>query len=206
MVLRDIFDIGAHDGSWSNQVKRIVGRDTRFFLFEPNQHHNSSLKHLDVQFFNALLSDDKKEVNFWSVGGLGDSYYCENNSVFDGIDPTPMTTSTLDAIRELYKLPFPDLLKIDTQGSEIDIVNGALKTLGQTAVVILECPTVSYNIGAPTLDQYIETMRALNFIPIDVTEVHLMANALVQIDIAFMRTSVFEELYGTASSRRFLTK
>ncbi|MEQ1761242.1 MAG: FkbM family methyltransferase [Vicinamibacterales bacterium] len=57
--------------------------------------------------------------------GLGD--YAVVQSVVD----IPMTT--IDAAVAQYELPFVDFIKLDTQGSELDVLKGAPKTVGRMA-------------------------------------------------------------------------
>ena len=187
--VKTIYDIGAHDGSWSRQVSEFLGGDALFFLFEPNTSHNSELKKLGFQIFNEVLSDQVKDVDWFGLGGYGDSYFREKSEFYESHQPVIKTTSTLNSIIEIYDLPIPDLIKIDTQGSEIDIINGANRFIRDVKLVILECPIVEYNYGAPNMFEYLSTMESYGFEPIDVTEVHRINGVLVQIDIIFKMIS-----------------
>lgn len=184
-----VYDVGAHNGSWTNQVSRIL-KSADFFLFEPNTAHNSQLGRTGFRFFNDVLSDQVKTIEWFGVGGLGDSYYQESSKIFQNISPIKIESNTLNNYIQKFRLPIPQLLKIDTQGSELDIIAGSSDFISLVKYVLLECPLVEYNFGAPNLQKYLSTMQNLGFLPIDVTEVHYMNQMAVQIDIAFSNVSI----------------
>ena len=192
--INTVYDIGAYQGEWAQQVKKILGRQTNFILFEANTEHNALLKKTGMLFYNCLLSAKSGIMEFYSLGETGDSYFKEHNAAYDSITPKLQMAETLDAIIAKEKLDLPDLIKLDTQGSEIDILSGAVIALPSAKIVILEVPIVEYNIGAPNLVDYINFMRNNSFIPVDVTEIHVLLSRLVQIDIAFLR----QDLLGTS--------
>lgn len=89
-----------------------------------------------------------------------------------------------------FQLPIPQLLKVDTQGSELDILAGSSDFISSVKYVLLECPLVEYNLGAPNIQSYLSTMQDYGFVPIDITEVHYMNHMAVQIDIAFLNSAI----------------
>lgn len=186
--IRVVYDVGAHNGSWTNQVSRIL-KSADFYLFEPNKNHNSHLEKTGFKFFNDVLSDQTKTVEWYGVGGLGDSYFKDSGQTFASISSRKVLSNTLNHLVQENKLPIPQLLKIDTQGSELDIVAGSSDFIDSVKFVLLECPLIEYNLGAPNIQSYLSTMHNLGFTPIDITEVHYMNNKVVQIDIAFLNTT-----------------
>jgi hypothetical protein len=89
-------------------------------------------------------------------------------------------------------LPLPDLIKIDTQGSELDILKGAEYCLKNASVLILELPLISYNIGSPNISEIIEYLRSKRFVPFTVIQEHQILDdainiSMAQIDIAFVK-------------------
>ena len=57
-----------------------------------------------------------------------------------------------------------DLVKLDTQGSEIDIMNGGLHLLKNTTAIIIEVSHVEYNEKAPLVEEVKEYMESIGFI------------------------------------------
>ncbi len=89
-------------------------------------------------------------------------------------------------------LPLPDLMKIDTQGSELDILKGAEYCLKNASVLILELPLIRYNIGSPNIAEILEHLRSKRFIPFTVIQEHQIIDdsiniGMAQIDIAFVK-------------------
>ena len=187
--IRVVYDVGAHNGSWTNQVSRIL-KSADFYLFEPNKNHNFQLEKTGFKYFNDVLSDQKKTIEWFGVGGLGDSYFKESSQQFEKVSPIEIVTNTLNSYVADFKLPIPQVLKIDTQGSELDIIAGSCNFINSVKYVLLECPLVEYNLGAPNIQKYLTSMLDLGFVPIDVTEVHYMNDKAVQIDIAFINSSM----------------
>lgn len=204
--INSIYDVGAYKGNWTRTASEILGKDKTFFLFEPNTEHNLLLAKTGYPYFNVLLSDREKTIDFYSSAGQGDSYFPENNPIHLDGPKRKMQSKTLDQVvagAEIEMAP-PDLLKIDTQGSEIDILNGATATIKDTKLIILECPIVKYNLGAPDIQQYIYYMASIDFIPWSVVEIHFMLNVFVQLDIAFMSKKFFESHYGSIDKLGYL--
>ena len=184
-----VYDVGAHNGSWTKQVSRIL-KSADFYLFEPNTNHNSLLEKTGFRYFNDVLSDQAKTVDWYGVGGLGDSYFKDSGQTFASISSRSVLSNTLNHLVQENELPIPQLLKIDTQGSELDIIAGSSDFIGSVKYVLLECPLIEYNLGAPNIQSYLSTMQDYGFVPIDITEVHYMNQMAVQIDIAFSNANM----------------
>lgn len=199
-----VYDIGAFKGNWTRAVKKHLGYSPKFYLFEPNTVHNVDLDSVGEPYFNELLSKQVAPTNFYQADGLGDSIYPQNNFSSENYVLTEVVSNTLDNIVRTHNLPHPDLVKIDTQGSELDIVQGGWDTLSKAKFIILECPLVEFNQGAPNISQYLSEMQRLGFIPWSTVELHLMLNVFVQIDIAFINKDFFESHYGDTKSFGFV--
>ena len=187
--IRVVYDVGAHNGSWTNQVSRIL-KSADFYLFEPNKNHNTQLEKTGFRYFNDVLSDQCKTIEWFGVGGLGDSYFKESSQPFENVSSIEIVTNTLNSYVADRNLPVPHLLKIDTQGSELDIIAGSCNFISSVKYVLLECPLIEYNLGAPNIQKYLTTMSDLGFVPVDVTEIHYMNGKTVQIDIAFLNSAI----------------
>lgn len=203
--IKTIYDIGAFQGKWTSAVMKYVPKDTNFFLFEPNQNFSRELRATGHPVFHVLLSDKKETKIFYRQEGSGDSYYPEKIVDSKKVHEVKMQTTTLD---EMYLdrknlLKKPDFVKIDTQGSELDILQGSKETFKDLKVIVLECPIVKYNQGAPSIQDYIDTLIRFNFVPFQVVEIHILNEIFVQIDIAFISKWIFTEHFGNIDSNGF---
>jgi FkbM family methyltransferase len=70
----------------------------------------------------------------------------------------PVTLTTLDKVRTTHALPPVDVLKIDTQGSELDILRGARETLVDVSLIESEVEFNPLYVGQPLfgdMDRYL---------------------------------------------------
>ena len=200
-----IYDIGAFRGEWSNFLNRTSLKNKNFYLFEANKENEKYLEKLNFKYFFAILSDTNKDVNFYSRVSTGDSYLVEQTNLYkENIKSVVKKTITLDEIVKKKNLPLPDFLKIDTQGSELDILKGSQKSISKCSLIYLECPIIEYNLGAPNLNDYIKYLNSINFVPYDLCEVHKIDNILIQIDILFIKKSTLNEFYSDKKILNFL--
>lgn len=203
--LNTIYDVGAYKGLWTKALARRLSKGANFYLFEPNQTFRKELEKIGYPVYSVLLSDKSGFRKFYGNSGPGDSYYPEEASNSDTLSERDVPCTTLDELfldgnNELLK---PDLLKIDTQGSELDILSGAQHVIRDLKVLIVECPIVKYNVGAPSLQEYIDKIIQWGFVPFQVVEIHILREVFVQIDIAFLSKSVFEAHYGRLDERGY---
>jgi FkbM family methyltransferase len=192
--INNIYDVGAFKGEWTNQLYKNSLKNKNFFLFEANIENEEYLSKYNHKYFIEILSNKRKKVKFYSLANTGDSYYLEQTSIYKKIKPEKKITSTLDIIQKKNKLPYPDFLKIDTQGSEIDILKGGKKILKRCKVILLECPIISYNKGAPNLNEYVNYLNLIGFLPFEVGEIHHINNVFVQIDIFFLKKEILKKI------------
>jgi FkbM family methyltransferase len=74
-----------------------------------------------------------------------------------------VNTTTLDLAYSNEKINLPDILKLDTQGSELDILRNATEVLKTANLVEVEVEFVECYEGQPLFHQVIEYMMGQNF-------------------------------------------
>ena len=181
-----IYDIGARHAEWSTALKKTFPKSS-FFLFEANEKCTKILNDSGFKFFIGALSSEIKTVDFYHNDSTGDSYYKENTSFYEEVKPIKKQTITLDSIVRDQNIALPDFIKLDTQGSELDILAGGIVCLRHASLVYIELPILSYNLGAPNFLDYIEFMKMNNFVPYDICELHYSNGVMIQVDILFIR-------------------
>lgn len=182
-------DIGANVGHWFAEAKE-AWRNCAFLLIEGNPACEEMLALSGAEYRIALLSDEEKIVDFWmqpgAPTGTGASIYRENTPFYFDAQPVQMQTKTLDKLLDGRTF---DLLKLDCQGSELDILKGGPKTLAEADAVLMEVALTDYNEGAPQefevkafmLDAGFPTMTEIERVCSPLTGEH------VQSDILFTR-------------------
>jgi FkbM family methyltransferase len=179
---RAILDIGGFKGNWTREVQGLFP-SASVVILEPNAH--PELRSIGVPVFHDVVSSSVREVPWYSNLSTGDSLYQERTSHYVGVTPVTRTTTTLDTLFPTRRF---DFVKIDCQGSELDILEGGQTLVAETEVLLLECSFAGqYNRGAPSFADYIRVTDALGFAPVDITELHRANGVLCQIDILFLR-------------------
>jgi FkbM family methyltransferase len=190
-----IYDIGAYKGDWSRQIKDLACPNSKFILFEANNSYVHNLINSGFINFNVTLSNPGREyVDFYNGNNTGDSYYQETTEFYANQPSIRLPCTTLDKVVKENNLPIPNFIKIDTQGSELDILFGAESFIDRVDLIYTECPIICYNKGAPSIQDYINYFKKKEFIPITIFEIHRIEETLMQIDIMFMRREA-KELY-----------
>lgn len=169
---RSVLDIGAHTGGWYRDAVQHWP-DAYYFLIEGNPACAPALADTGVSHRIALLSDREKEVTFHTRRGIpcatGDSYLREKTPFYadEHLVSTTMETRRLDDVCEGCVF---DLVKLDTQGSELDIMRGGDNIMRMAKAVVIEVSHVEYNEGAPSEETVSGHLRSLGFRPVEVVE------------------------------------
>lgn len=201
--LQTVYDVGACNGSWTRSLNTNVLPNCEFYLFEANPHYLSDLIITGHSFFINVLSNEGREfVDFYPGCNTGDSYYKETTTWYDGKMPVRMPCTTLDKLIEEKNLPIPNLLKIDTQGSELDILSASKKLLGKTEIILCEMPIIEYNSGAPNISEYVNFFRDHDYVPVELIEIHRAEGIVFQLDFAFMLRSAKNQFLGEFKTLR----
>lgn len=195
-----VYDIGANKGEWSKEWKNKLP-EANFYMFEANP----SIK-LRGNFFNCALSDeDGKDVKFYLPNisnsyPTGASYYKEASVYYSQDKHINVKTKKLDTLINDNSLPSPDFMKLDTQGSEPDILKGATEALKKCKVITCEMPIMPYNENAPEFSEYIKILKDNGFIPSGCDKIDAKTKGIFnQIDIVFVKRNILEKIHNFSS-------
>jgi len=186
-----VLDIGANVGQFYKSCKEVFP-NCYYYLIEGNDNCEEDLITLNVDFSISLLSDTEKYVDFYTRKNdfkcTGSSIYREKTPFYnDGeIRIIKKKTTVLDQL--LPDKQF-DLIKIDVQGSEMDIILGGLNLIKKSMGVILEVSLVEYNENSPHKSTIYEIMNKLDFLPVesleDITSPYF--DGIIQENILFVK-------------------
>ena len=179
---KKVLDIGAYEGQWTYNFKKLFP-DADILMIEANEDKQA---HLSVigPYKIALLSDSEKEVDYFKSKtdiATGNSIYRENTNI--PFKPHKRRTQTLKSIvgDEVF-----DLIKMDVQGSELDIMRGSEDVIKKSKYLLLEMQAFEYNRNAPNMSEVIAYLHGLNFNLLDIMDVLYMQDHLVNIDGLFI--------------------
>jgi len=168
-----VLDIGANIGQFYQHCKSYFP-DSFIFSIEASAECESYLKQLTEHYYIGLLAKNNDEYNFYSrkdTGiGTGNSIYRELTHFYsdDQLDIIKQHGIRLDDLFELDS-EF-DLIKIDTQGSELDIIEGGINLCKRAKGILLEVSITQYNDGAPLYDEVITYMNQFGFRAVEVLD------------------------------------
>ena len=188
-----ILDIGAHTGQFHSWSKR-VWPDVGVFMIEANPLHESALDRLAMmngdKYLIAAMGDEEREVTFYTRSDKphteGNSYYKEHNywDIPQLVHESKVTLQKLDNLFEDDAVF--EIIKVDTQGSEIDILKGGKDLVSRAQAVILEVSFIEYNEGAPTDQETIDYMNDIGFEERMSVGEHYDGDTIVQKDLLFL--------------------
>lgn len=188
-------DIGAHTGNFSLNIKKQYP-DCKILMIEANPFCEPYLKKLNLDYQIIGLSSSKGTAELFlektNNVGTGSSFYRENTEWYED-DKMETVTVNLDTLDNQNYFPdqMIDLVKIDVQGSELDILNGGEKTIKRSKYVLLEVSTIQYNINAPLMDKVVEKMKEYEFRVEDFLNYNKLNNGQIfQMDILFKNSYV----------------
>lgn len=194
-----IIDIGANVGEFSIKLKKLFP-SCEFQLIEANKNCEEYLKKLPFSYEIIALGNSKKELDFYietaNPVATGASFKKENTIFYEEgkYRIEKLKIDTLDN-RNYFSGETIDLLKLDVQGSELEILQGGGETLSRSCYVLVEVSNIMYNKEAPLFDQVLNYMSINAFNIVDVIEFMKINTeigpAVAQMDVLFQNTNIY---------------
>lgn len=165
-----IFDVGAYHGEWT---KHVLAHCTphRVYTFEPvPSSYNklcTAITNTPVTHINAAPSKKNDTLTFYHYTNQNaqtmSSLYRRSAEVEKrlGITPTIITvpTITIDSFCQERAIEHIDLLKIDTEGAEYDVLQGAQAMLSKHAIGFIQ-----FEYGGTYKDAHITLKEVCSFL------------------------------------------
>ncbi|MFT7160305.1 MAG: FkbM family methyltransferase [Bacteroidia bacterium] len=141
-----IFDVGANVGQSIKGFKKLFPEST-IYSFEPIKDTYQKLLSTAV-LYTKVITENFALGSF--EGNIDVSIYDEKDSVLNSLIQTSMNhnkdatkesikQTSLDKYCERNKIEIIDLLKIDTEGYELEVLKGALKTIKNNKIKLILC-------------------------------------------------------------------
>ena len=169
-----LLDIGAANGA--NGRWNIISDKLDSILVEPHKESAKDLKLQGLEVIESVLhSEDDKEIKFYSTRKpMCSSFYKPNfdhlknflnKERFEIVSESTFNTKTLDS--EIIRFQQPNFIKIDTEGSELDILKGSKNTLLNVFGLEVECSFYQLRVGQPLFEEVRSYLKSLDFVFID---------------------------------------
>lgn len=185
-----VLDIGAYEGTWAEsfltifpeaKILMLEGQESKKTILQQKSEVN---KQLDFRI--ALLGSAEQEVEF-NIYETASSVLKENNET--GAKTETRTLITLDQLSINTPFAQPDLIKIDTQGYELEILKGAEKTMQLAQFILLEVSLIDIYKNCPMVAEVMAFMQAKGFVLYDICSLmrRPFDKALYQSDFLFIK-------------------
>lgn len=194
-----IMDVGANQAHWSRMAKNIF-TGARFCLIEPQKEMKVSLQafcdEYQDSFFIETGAGSTNEVRILTIWDdlLGSSFLpAADNNLKQQHKQRAIELKTIDSIIEEQKAEYPQLIKLDIQGFELEALKGAEKTFGHTEVYILEVSLFAFEDNMPQFAEVINFMQSRGYVVYDFPGFlrRPYDGALGQCDVCFVKANGF---------------
>jgi len=162
---------------------------SKFYLVEPLKEFEPDLQRLqstyDTEYVLAAAGAAKGEVTL----NIHADPRQTTSLARAAIDRRVVPVVTVDQVLAGRDLRPPVLLKIDTEGQELSVLQGAIETLHKVDLVILETRLISYVDGLPEIADIMEYMTNEHFSLYDILDggYRPLDKALEIVDLVFAR-------------------
>ena len=183
-----ILDIGANVGQFRTQASS-TWPGSYIFSIEASDACEPYLKKLTDDYIICLLARDRSKYDFYTRKSdptcTGNSIYRELTEFYsdDQLNIIKKDGIKLDDL--LNKDSTYDLIKVDTQGSELDVIEGGKEICKEAKAMLLEVSFNEYNKDAPLSEEVINYMKDFKFKPAAVLGIE-MNHGSHQQDILFL--------------------
>ena len=191
-----VLDIGAHVGDFSSEVLRRAP-ECEIIMVEANKNCEPYLQKLNRPYEILALSNKTGTAELFvekaNAIGTGTSLYRENTDWYAAgkFEKVEVELDTLDN-RSYFSGEVIDLVKLDVQGSELDILEGGRKTITRSNYVLMEVSLLPYNEKAPLIDSLVPVMKQYGFHIEDILDyAKINGNQIFQMDLLFKNIYIY---------------
>jgi FkbM family methyltransferase len=200
-----IFDVGAHEGLAAVRYRELFP-GAKIYCFEPFPESFDRLSAAvsdcqPIELHQIALAETNGEASF-SVNrnsATNSLLAADSNAAIYWRGDTPMTTGhvavrteTLDAFCSARAITAIDVLKMDVQGGEFDVLQGAQGLLAQQAVglVYMELIMAPTYVGQHRPREYLELFDRFGYELFDLYNFGRSDGRLLQTDVIFISPQV----------------
>jgi FkbM family methyltransferase len=192
--INTVIDVGASNGCWSKEMMKVYPT-ADYFLIEANPLHQPDLE-------SFIASNDNVEFTISAAGDRVGSVFFDDSDPIGGtasFEPSrtmnkTLPSTTIDVEIRDRALRGPFLLKLDTHGFELPILEGASESLKLCNILVIETYNFSLTGDCLMFWEMCAHLASLGFRPVDIVEPMFRPKDQVfwQIDIVFARDDRIE--------------
>ena len=194
-IPRGIIDVGANRGNWAKMAKTVFP-DARVLMIEPQIEMKDDLEQLcrgreDLEYVQAGAGKENGELEqtIWEdLQGSSFLPQVDEEKIKQGTQRVTKIVTIDDLLKDRDYF-FPDLVKLDVQGYELEALKGAQSLFGKTELFIMETSLYPYMEKMPITADCFSFMHERGYDFYDLTEFlrRPLDGALGQVDLAFTK-------------------
>ncbi len=178
----NIIDVGVANGT---DFLLSEFPNAKFFLIEPNPEffsfiENKLLKEFNAKLFKLAAGNEIGKRNIKILGGISTFLQRSDYKINKEID---VNISKLDEILKNEKLNGKNLLKIDTEGFELEVLKGATEILKKIDYLIIELRLENIDTYNPS--EMFNFLYNKNFIFYKIMKIRYTKNGISVMDVIF---------------------
>ncbi|MBU3822754.1 FkbM family methyltransferase [Flavobacteriaceae bacterium XHP0103] len=172
-----IYDIGANKGTWTKECLKYFPNAT-YYLFEPQINLKDDIDSLlsdkkNVQLFSVGVGNTNGELDF-TIHKRNDSCsfrFSEAEAIQRGFKQIKVPIFKLDDFAIENNLMNPSILKIDAEGLDIEVLQGANNLVKKTEIIMIEVGVMNKNINNSVL-KVMNYLDQIGFRFFDITDLN----------------------------------
>ncbi len=150
-----VVDVGAHWGEFATMVRRVVGFSGPIESFEPSSESFAILQTYmagDTSWWGHRVAIGAEEARLdLNIYGSTDMNSFRGPAKTGGLGEARTESVDVHRLDDVVTLPGSLLLKTDTQGFDLEVLQGASGLLHRTVAVTIELPVTNIYADAPEL-------------------------------------------------------
>lgn len=186
-------DIGAYHGEWTKSFLEVFPK-SKVLMLDAQSGKKQILKqvcnqHSNVNYEIALLSSKTEKEVVFVENETGSAISASAD--LEDTRGKKIKTSSLDCLLEKLQHPYPNFLKLDVQGHELEVLKGGENSLANSEVCLLEVSFLDLGFQHPLFQEVVNFMNNREFQVYDIVGLirRPYDKALYQADVLFVKKS-----------------
>jgi FkbM family methyltransferase len=201
-----VVDVGGSNAAWSRAIAEVFP-DARYELFEPlagrRDEYDRVLEmtlrtHPRFRMHNIALGTTNGVAEFWyQPHGVGSSLIAQNSPAEERIS---VPVRRLDDYRSEHAIAQPQLMKLDVQGGELQVLQGAPQTTAACDALHIETWLMrGYGKSTPLLPEIMDFLRPLGHLLVQIGDYwRKPSQELVVLDAFFVHERLIDRLQNAS--------